>query len=87
MAAVDELLQNASEEVLDKYIQICREKDPVEAVKYLYQMSDYDGKDGEKIAAGIVKMFEEENLSIAAAENILNLAHKMLKKSPVKLCD
>lgn len=44
----------------------------------------YDGKDGKKIAAEIVSIFEREQLTIQAAENIIEDVKKLLGKVKIQ---
>lgn len=44
----------------------------------------YDGKDGKKIAAEIVSIFEREQLTIQAAENIIEDVKKLLGKIKIQ---
>lgn len=60
-----------------------RINDPVKLQLALLDIEKFDGKDGKKIAAEIVDILVRENLSINAAENIMQLVKKQIMESTV----
>lgn len=67
-----------------QHLELMRQiNDPVKLQLALLDIEKFDGKDGKKIAAEIVDILVRENLSINAAENIMQLVKKQIMKSTV----
>lgn len=68
----------------EQHVKLAKQiSEPLKLQEALIAIEDFDGKDGEKIAAEIVDILVKENLSINAAENVMQLVKNTIMESAV----